>query len=105
MDIFDRRTPARLSVLIEYGKVTIEVPRADGRAPLLCILEKAEERAMLEFLEYGPDCSATDNKGDGALHILVQRKGDLAPSIFPALFQGDADPKPEKKRRINSCSR
>lgn len=78
-------------LLIELGHADINIALEDGRTPLLCLLSTFKKDAILKLLEYGPDCSVSDNKGNGALHISLNQWSSN-PEIIKALLDGGADP-------------
>ncbi|CAM1504977.1 Fc.00g106140.m01.CDS01 [Cosmosporella sp. VM-42] len=80
-----------MALLIEQGNANIDIARADGQTPLLTMLSTYHTETILKFLEYRPNCNATDNKGNGALHISLQQWSSN-PEIIKALLKGGADP-------------
>ncbi|KAK2606272.1 hypothetical protein QQS21_003320 [Conoideocrella luteorostrata] len=88
-----------ISILVEEGQADINAVRDDGQTPLLRMLRGMSWSSILAFLEYGPDCSATDNNGDGALHMLLGRynaSGDVA----KALLKRNANPSLRNKKGL-----
>lgn len=81
-----------IAFLIEQGHADIDIKQDDGRTPLLHMLGNCYcVGAILKFLEYGPNCNAIDNEGNGALHIALGR-WSTTPDIIRALLEGGADP-------------
>lgn len=81
-----------MELLIEHGQANINLAQGDGRTPLLCILSRYNQEVMLKFLEYGPDCNATDRNGNGALHIVLDRVSPEKAITIEALLKRGADP-------------
>ncbi|SPO06411.1 uncharacterized protein DNG_09100 [Cephalotrichum gorgonifer] len=80
-----------LVALVEGSSGVDLNPRdAEGRTPLLRLLELPSESIVLKFLEYMPDCNVIDNAGDGALHTLLRKS--TSPAIVKALLEAGADP-------------
>jgi ankyrin repeat protein len=80
-----------MALLIEYGHADIDLPQDDGLTPLLCLLRRSQVGGIIKFLEYGPDCNATTEVGDGALHIAM-RLSVVDPAVVGALLRSGANP-------------
>ncbi|KAJ5987256.1 hypothetical protein N7451_011621 [Penicillium sp. IBT 35674x] len=83
-------------LLLEIGKVDINKPRAiDGMTPLLCRVEDqlGDIKEIMDFLAYKPDVNATNFKGDGPLHLVLNRRSlRFHHEVIQALLDAGADP-------------
>ncbi|KAL6415569.1 putative ankyrin repeat protein [Ilyonectria robusta] len=77
-------------LLIENGHANIDLAQANGLTPLICLLPEGRSETILKLLEYGPDCNVLDDKGNGVLHISLEKSPKL--EIIKALLKGGADP-------------
>ncbi|GAP93143.1 putative ankyrin repeat protein [Rosellinia necatrix] len=84
-----------ISLLIELGGADINRTNNDGKTPLLSLLGgySSSTEGLKKILEYGPDVSVVDNKGDSALHYLLRRfsLGSMTTVLRDLLAMG-ADP-------------
>ncbi|KAI5457076.1 ankyrin repeat-containing domain protein [Mariannaea sp. PMI_226] len=80
-----------MALLVELGGADIDLVRKDGCTPLLSMLGSHHSDLIVKFLEYGPDCSAVNENGNGVLHIALNQwsSGD---AILQALLKRGADP-------------
>ncbi|KAH7011276.1 putative ankyrin repeat protein [Ilyonectria destructans] len=77
-------------LLIENGHANIDLAQANGLTPLLCLLPDGRSATILKLLEYGPNCNVLDDKGNGVLHISLEKSPKL--EIIKTLLKGGADP-------------
>ncbi|KAH9899099.1 ankyrin repeat-containing domain protein [Xylariomycetidae sp. FL2044] len=79
-------------LLIEHGNADLNKKNEDGLTPLLYLLDNRRANDMIgKFLQYGPDCTVTDEKGNTAIHIAL-RQYYTESSIIQALIDGGANP-------------
>ncbi|KAF4970309.1 hypothetical protein FSARC_2629 [Fusarium sarcochroum] len=64
-----------IPILVEHGKADVNLPEANGQTPLLYYLKHRFKGKVGKFgetlLEHGADCNATDEKGNGPLHLAM----------------------------------
>ncbi|KAM0559898.1 hypothetical protein ACHAPJ_003848 [Fusarium lateritium] len=89
-----------IPILIEHGKADVNLAQKNGQTPLLYHLKHKSTRKISNFvetlLEYGADCNATDEKGDGPLH-LAMRVSSNASTLVGSLLKKGADPNLKNK--------
>ncbi|VUC27045.1 unnamed protein product [Clonostachys rosea] len=90
------KTIDSMVVLIEEGHADINLAQRDGKTPLLNMLSNYHVETTLKFLEYGPDCSITDNDGNGVLHTALKQWNTDA-NLIKALLKAGADPNAKNK--------
>lgn len=83
-------------VLIKEGHADINLAQKDGKTPLLHLLSTYHVETTLKFLEYEPDCSATDRDGDGVLHVAL-KQWNTGANLLRALLKAGADPNAKNK--------
>ncbi|KAM5346981.1 hypothetical protein ACJ41O_009986 [Fusarium nematophilum] len=85
-----------MSLLIEHGHANINARARSGRTPLLHMLDAPIVANSYygsnidRLIEYGPDCTVADNKGNGALHLALPRWSTS--DRIKALLAAGADP-------------
>lgn len=84
--------PETISLLVEEGQADVnEVYPYDGSTPLLCLLDKYHSGPILKLLEYRPDLTIKDKKGNGPLHVALARWSNDT-SIIKAILNAGANP-------------
>ena len=93
-----------MRLLIEQGEADINQKASDGRPPLFYLLHIAYlHRKTLRFLQYRPDLSITDKKGNGPLHAAQLhwncrgQSGDASTDVVRALIEAGADPRAKNR--------
>ena len=85
------QNPETVSLLIELGKANINAANKRGCTPLLTMLSSYHTETILKLLEYGPNCNAVDNEGNGVLHIALKQWSSNS-NIIAALIKAGANP-------------
>jgi ankyrin repeat protein len=81
-----------VALLVEEGKVDInKIYPYDGCTPLLTMLSQYNKDVILKLLQYRPDLSIKDKRGNGALHIALAQQNNGA-DIIQELLAAGADP-------------
>ncbi|RFU78472.1 hypothetical protein TARUN_3719 [Trichoderma arundinaceum] len=80
-----------IALLIKQGNANINAAQVDGQTPLHFMVTSYEQTMLLAFLEYEPNVNAVDNRGNSALHILMEAKRPNIDTI-KALLERGADP-------------
>ena len=86
------RSPDSLALLVEEGHADIDkIVPFDGRSPLLCNLADHHREVVSKLLEYRPNLTIKDKKGNGPLHVALSSWG-MDTRIIEQLLAGGADP-------------
>jgi ankyrin repeat protein len=81
-----------ISLLVEEGQADVnKIYPYDGRTPLLCMLDRFHSEPIVKLLNYGPDLTIKDKKGNGPLHVALERWSNDT-SIIQELLNAGANP-------------
>ncbi|WYZ40004.1 hypothetical protein EsH8_IV_000345 [Colletotrichum jinshuiense] len=81
-----------VALLVEKGKADInQLALSTGTTPLLCLLNTYCTQSVIKLIEYGPDFTVTDKKGNGPLHIAL-KSSYCSGDVIKALLRAGADP-------------
>ncbi|KAI1123833.1 ankyrin repeat-containing domain protein [Nemania abortiva] len=84
-----------MCLLITSGDADINKRDKEGKTPLLSYLADGnlDLEQLYRFLEFGPDCSVVDNKGNNVVYYLLRHAGsDDRTTAFRQLLAMGADP-------------
>ncbi|KAI1311251.1 ankyrin repeat-containing domain protein [Xylaria venustula] len=84
-----------ISLLISSGEADINKRDKEGKTPLLSRLAdvNADPTDLNLFLEFGPDCSVVDNKGNNVIYYLLRNAGlSNRTTVLRQLLAMGADP-------------
>lgn len=90
--LHNAKLPETIGLLVEEGNSDInKVAFSEKKTPLASMLHKHHNDGIFKLLEYRPDLTVKDSKGNGPLHLALTRfSADV--KLIKALLDAGADP-------------